>query len=275
MSEPEWQQANRSNWDERVAVHLGPYGYDLKALRAGYGRLHPIEESELGPVVGKRILHLQCHFGADSLSLVQRGATVVGLDFSAAAIEQARGLARELGLADRARFVQADVYDAPGAVPGPHEFDLVFTTWGTVDWLPDIARWAQVVAAMLRPGGALYLADGHPAAFVLDDAARGPDGMPGFFVPYFSGEPVVLDDPRDYADPDARLVNARTYNWIHPLGQIVTSLIGAGLELEWLHEHDAVAWRMFDILVKDASGLYRWPGKPWLPLAFSLLARRR
>ncbi len=275
MTETEWARANLANWDERVGVHLGPGGYELTDLRAGRGRLNAIEEAELPAVDGRRVLHLQCHFGRDSLCLAQRGATVVGLDFSPAAIAAARGLADELGLSDRARFVQADVYDAVQAIPPPHGFDLVFVTWGAITWLPDITRWARVVAVMLRPGGQLYLAEGHPVAYVFDDEARTDDGRPGFFAPYFLREPIPNDDPRDYIDPEARLINALSYNWIHPIGELVTSLIGTGLTLDWLHEHDAVTWRMFGCLAKGADGLFRWPDKPWLPLAFSLLATRR
>src|SRR2546423_8891647 len=131
-SDPTWRAANRAHWDELVALHLGPRGYDLTALRAGRRRLHAIEEAELPPVAGKRILHLQCHFGADSLTLAQRGAEVVGLDFSAPAIAAARGLAAELGLAERARFVEADLYNASKAVPQPHGFDLLFVTWEAI-----------------------------------------------------------------------------------------------------------------------------------------------
>jgi SAM-dependent methyltransferase len=186
----------------------------------------------LPPVAGKRILHLQCHFGADSLTLAQRGAEVVGLDFSDRAIGAARSLAGELCLTDRASFVLADIYDSLTAVPPPHGFDLVFATWGALCWLPDIARWAEIVAAMLRPGGALYLADGHPAAYVFDDVNSSADGRPGLFAPYFSREPVVDTDPGDYVDPAARLHNTTTYSWIHPLGEIVTSLIAAGMALD-------------------------------------------
>lgn len=270
-----WREANRANWDERVAVHMGPRGYDLAGLRAGRGRLNAIEEAELRPVAGLRVLHLQCHFGKDTAILAQRGAEVTGVDFSPVAIEAARGLAAELGLEGRARFVLADVYDAPRALAAPGSFDLVYVTWGTIGWLPDIVGWAGVVASFLRPGGALYLADGHPAALVLDDAVPAPGGMPGWLVPYFAPGPLVLDDPRDYADPEARLVNARTYEWLHPLGRIVTSLIEAGLELRWLREHDAVTWRMFQCLVEGEDGLWRWPERPWLPLSFSLRAVRR
>jgi SAM-dependent methyltransferase len=274
MSErADWRAANKANWDERVGVHMGERGYDLRTLRAGRGALNPIEEAELGPVAGMRILHLQCHFGADSLKLAQRGAAeVVGLDFSPAAIIAARKLANEVGLADRVSFVEADLYDAIQAIDGPHGFDLVYVTWGTIVWLPDVARWARIVAHFLRPGGTLYLADGHPAALVLDDAQQQSDGMPGFSAPYFAREPMVIDDASDYADPQAQLQNARTYQWIHPLGAVVSELVAAGLRLSWLHEHDSVPWRMFNCLVRQAPGRYCWPNKAWLPLSFSLKA---
>ena len=144
----DWRALNRANWDERVAAHLAPGGYDLASLRAGTRRLDRIVEAELAPVAGLRVLHLQCHFGLDSLTLAQRGADVTGLDFSAAAIHAARRLAAEAGLPTR--FVQADLYDALEALPEPGSFDLVFVTWGTVCWLPDIATWAHIIAAFLN-----------------------------------------------------------------------------------------------------------------------------
>ncbi len=270
-----WRDDNRANWDERVALHLGTPAYDLAPLRAGRGMLHPIEEAELGPVAGLRVLHLQCHFGRDTLTLAQRGAEVSGLDFSAPAIAAARSLADELGLSGRARFVCADLYDAPHAIPEPASFDRVFVSWGAIYWLPDIAQWARIVAGFLRPGGALYLAEGHPAALVFDDVAATADGRPGFFAPYFLPDALVLDDATDYADPEARLQNARQHSFMHPLGAVLTALLDAGLRLDFVHEHDAVPWRMFACLVAHAGGLYRWPDRPWLPLSFSLRASKR
>ncbi len=274
MSDYDWRALNRANWDERVPIHLAAPIYDPAPLRAGLARKNAIEEAELGTVDGLRLLHLQCHFGRDTLILAQRGATVVGLDFSPPAIMAARALAEELGFADRARFVEADLYDAPDAIREPASFDRVYVTWGAICWLPDIAGWARIVAHFLRPGGSLYLAEGHPAALVFDDAVSQPDGRPGFFLPYFHSEPLVLEDATDYADPDARLTNARTCQWIHPIGAVVTALISAGLRLDWLHEHDAITWRMFRCLIEGPDGLYRWPDKPWLPLAYSLQATR-
>ena len=152
--------ANRLNWDERVAVHLRDAGsiYPIDAFRAGADTLMPIETAEIGDVSGRRIAHLQCHFGLDSLSLARRGADVTGLDFSASAIAAARALAEDTGLS--ARFVEGDVYEARSLLAG--HFDMVYVTWGTIIWLPDIRKWAATVASLLAPGGNLYLAEGHP-----------------------------------------------------------------------------------------------------------------
>jgi SAM-dependent methyltransferase len=274
MSESEWKRANRANWDERVGVHMAPGGYDIASLRAGNARLDAIEEAELGSVAGKRVLHLQCHFGRDSLILAQRGAEVTGLDFSTPAIAAALALTEELGLADRARFFEADLYDARTVIPEPASFDLVYVTWGALLWLADIRLWAEIVAYFLKPGGRLYLAEGHPIALVFDDLQKSPDGVPGFFAPYFSPTPIEYDDSKDYANPTAVLKNTKTFTWIHPIGDVVTGLTDAGLRLDWLHEHDAVTWRMFNLLQEDEAGLFRWPEQKWLPLAFSLSATR-
>ncbi|TAJ86757.1 bifunctional 2-polyprenyl-6-hydroxyphenol methylase/3-demethylubiquinol 3-O-methyltransferase UbiG [Reyranella sp.] len=274
-ADKDWRAINRANWDERVDVHLKAPGYDLAPLRAGRGKLNAIEEAELGDVRGLEVLHLQCHFGADTLCLAQRGAMVTGLDFSEPAIAAARSLADDLGLADRVRFICADLYDAPSAVGRAASFDLVYVTWGATCWLPDIKRWAAIVAQFLKPGGRLYYADGHPSAYVFDNETKLADGMPGYFAPYFQREPLVMNDGFDYADPDARLVNATNVSWMHPLSGIVGGLIEAGLSLDWLHEHAQVPWQMFQVLVKRDDGDWHWPDKQWLPLALSLQASRR
>ncbi|MEM1382742.1 MAG: class I SAM-dependent methyltransferase [Pseudomonadota bacterium] len=273
-AEPDWLRTNRANWDQRVDHHLEAWSYDLAPLRAGRGKLNPIEEAELGDVDGQRVLHLQCHFGRDSLILAQRGARVTGLDFSPRAIAVARGLAAELGLDHRARFIEAALADAPSAVPEPVSFDRVYVTWGALCWLPDIEEWAGIVAYFLAPGGRLYLADHHPTSYVFDDDAEGRHGaLPGWFWPYFERAPLVEAKPVDYAGGQT-LTGGPSTEWAHPLGTIVTALISAGLRLDWLHEHDAVPWGMFGCLELGADGLHRWPDRPWLPLSFSLQATR-
>jgi SAM-dependent methyltransferase len=268
MSEPEWRHLNRANWDERVAVHLAPESdYEADKLRSGNYLLHAIEEAELGPVAGLRLLHLQCHFGIDTLALAQKGADVTGLDFSPAAIAAARDLAASLGI--KATFVESDVYEARTALDGL--FDRVFTSWGTIGWLPDIAAWARVVASLLAPGGEFYFVDLHPIASALDDET-GPEGKPGWFAPYFHGRAIVVDEANDYANPTARLANTRTHQFIHPIANVVQALLDAGLQLTMLHEHDRLAWTQFAGMVETEGRLYRLPGKAWFPLSYSLKA---
>lgn len=272
---------NQANWDERVQLHLDPANlmYDVSALKAGTETLDILEEKELGEffgsLAGKRVLHLQCHFGMDTLILAQRGAEVVGVDFSSKAIATARTLADACGLAGRSRFVECNLYDAPQAVGEPAAFDLVYATWGALCWLHDIAAWGRVVAHFLRPGGAAYIADGHPSASVFDDQGEGGHGTwPGWLVPYFSTEPITFDESEDYANPTVPLQNCRQHAWQHTLSGIVMALISQGLSLRMLREHPAITWQMFSCLMKDQDGMYRWPDKPWLPLAFSLVAEK-
>ncbi len=266
---PDWRTLNRANWDERVPLH--------RAVSYGGTRMHPQTEAELGPVAGLRVLHLQCHFGQDSLMLARRGADVTGLDFSLPAIEAARADAAQATSAGEqlaVRFVHADLYDTPTAIPEPASFDRVFTTWGTICWLPDIAGWARVVAHMLRPGGQLYFADMHPIVHVFDEASIGPDGRPGWIFPYFDPTPMHLDDPLDYADPAARLANSRTIQFAHTLADILGALAAAGLHLDWLHERPTIAWRHFPFLVRDPHSHWTWPDRPWFPLSLSLGASK-
>ena len=273
----DWRALNRANWDERVPIHLGPHGYDLSSQRAGAGRLDAIVEAELGPVAGLRVLHLQCHLGDDSVAIAQRGAAeVVGVDFSPAAIAAATALASECN-SPQARFVLSDVLEAPAVMPqAARRFDLVFTSWGTICWLPDIEAWARSVAFFLKPGGALYFADAHPLIRCFDAAggALDAEGRPLCAIPYLERAPLIFDDPADYMDETARLANSRTVEWMHTLADILGALREAGLRLDWLHEHPRLVWRMFPTLVRDAEGMWTWPDRPWLPLALSLRAVR-
>jgi SAM-dependent methyltransferase len=270
----DWLRANMAVWDELTQVHAASAFYDVEGFKKGRETLTSIELEELGPDVGEgtRLLHLQCHFGLDTLSWARRGAQVVGVDFSSEAIETARRLADEVGLSGRARFLQANVYELPDILDG--EFDVVFTSWGVLTWLGDLRRWAQVAARYLRPGGTFYIAEFHPFAFVLDDSGRHGDLRIGY--PYFQGaEPMRFDEPGSYADREAQTRHTVTYEWNHPLGEVVTSLIEAGLELRHLHEFPYTRGLSFPFLEEGEDGRQRVRGHEHdYPLSFSLRAER-
>jgi SAM-dependent methyltransferase len=269
----DWRRLNQANWDERTRVHLGPRGYDLSSQRAGLGRLDAIVAAEIGDVSGLNILHLQCHLGDDNIALAQRGAArVVGVDFSPPALEAARSLAAECGITNT-RFVLSDVLETPSAIPEEAgAFDLVFTAWGTITWLPDLDAWATAIAFALRPGGAFYFADMHPVAWVFDDAGIAAPGFPGWRYPYFEPGPVPIDNPTDYMDTSAELANRQTIEFPHCLAEILGALRRAGLQLDWLREHPRLVWKPFEGSVRDADGMWTWPDRPWLPLSLSLRA---
>jgi SAM-dependent methyltransferase len=264
-------EANRRNWDERVAVHradrTGFYG--VEEFRRGGDVLGPIESGEIGDVAGMRLLHLQCHFGLDTLSLARRGALVTGVDFSAPAIATARELAAEAGLA--ARFVESNVYDAHAAIR--ERFDIVYVTWGAIGWLNDIRRWTAVVAEFLAPGGFLYLAEHHPFPMLLE-----PDGGRLYcHYPWRSApdDPIVIDDPTTYTGDPTTFAHTRSYLWSHTFSDIIGGLIEHGLRLDFLHEHETVPWQIFPCAVEVGDGMYGLPeGYPRIPLSFSLKASK-
>jgi SAM-dependent methyltransferase len=264
--------ANRLNWDDRADIHAldrtGDYG--LGHLRQGGCTLSPIEASEIGDIGGSRLLHSQCHIGHDTLSLARRGATVTGLDFSPRAIRHARALAAELSLP--ATFVEGSVYDMASLVPGP--FDIVFSSWGTINWLPRLDAWARNIAAVLVPGGFFYIADQHPTSQVL-----GFHGNPltvAFDWRTPPDAPLTDDWPVTYTGDPTPLAHPRAHEWNHPFSEIIGSLLAAGLRLDFLHEHEELAWRAFEIMEEtDNQKLLRLPPEhPRLPLSFSLKASR-
>lgn len=266
----DWHQANRAHWDERVPLHVASDFYDLDAFRAGKDALRDFERAEVGDVTGRSLLHLQCHIGVDTLSWARHGASrVVGLDFSEPAVDVARDLAAELGLtADRAAFVASDVYDAREAVPDP-SYDIVYTGVGALCWLPDIRRWAETVAALLSPGGFLYLAEFHPLTDILDDETGS-----RVINDYFTRDAWINELSGTYADLDAATSNNRSVEWQHPLGEVVSALAAAGLRIEFLHEHDVSLFPRFDSFeVRD--GYHRFPAdRPRIPLMYSLKASK-
>lgn len=264
---PFWQKSNLSSWDDRAAVHLRSQNkfYDIEGFLAGRDMLYPVEASEIGDVTGKRILHLQCHFGLETLSLARRRAIVTGIDFSPIAINAARELALKSHI--QATFVEADIYHTRTAVPGL--FDMVYSTWGTICWLPDLQRWAKVIADMLASGGIFYFADSHPSAQVLDEHNSRIEPRYAWRTP--PDEPEAFEETASYTG-DNHEKPLTLYNWIHPLSDIIMALTEAGLRLVFLHEHEMLPYKLFPSMIAAGNGMFRLPDTAVrFPLSLSLL----
>jgi SAM-dependent methyltransferase len=263
----DWLRRNRESWDDRVGVHAASEFYDLSGFRAGASTLRAFELDEVGDVSGRRLLHLQCHMGQDTLSWARRGADVTGLDFSGAAVRTARELAEDTGLTDHARFVESDVYEAPTALDG-ERFDIVYTGIGALTWLPDLRRWADTVCSLLNDGGMLYLAEFHPLTELLSDDGRSVERD------YFDVHGETYDFAHTYTDGPP-LTKTVTVQWHHPLGDVVTALAQAGFRIEFLHEHATTLFQRYPMLERTGTGDYRFPaGHPRVPLMYSIRAAK-
>ncbi|MDQ2708509.1 MAG: class I SAM-dependent methyltransferase [Actinomycetota bacterium] len=231
---------NRSNWDERAPVHAASLRYSVERFRTDPNYLSHVVRFDIpriGDVTGLRGIHLQCHIGTDTISMARRGARMTGLDFSPASIREARRIAAETGT--EVDFVVSSVYSALDVFP-TGGFDLVFTGVGALCWLPDIRRWAEVVVGLLRPGGRLFLREGHPMMWAMDEQLT--DRVEAAF-PYFeTAEPIVLDDPGTYVETDAEFTHSITHTWNHGIGEVVTALLERGMVLTHLEEHETVPW---------------------------------
>jgi SAM-dependent methyltransferase len=272
----DYRQVNRANWDERVPAHTASPDYAVSRFVSDPAFLSDVVRFDLprlGDIAGLRGVHLQCHIGTDTVSLARLGASMTGLDFSAPAVEAARELAASTG-AD-ATFVQAEVYAAPDVL-GRGGFDLVYTGIGALCWLPDIRRWAEVAGALLRPGGRLFIREGHPVLWALDDERD--DGLLVVRYPYFEqAEPLVFDAGGTYVETDAVFTHTVTHEWNHGLGEIITALLDAGLSITALTEHDSVPWGALAGTMKPiGNGEWRLAENPArLPHSYTLQAVKR
>ena len=254
--------ANREGWNLRTEVHLKSAFYDIPGWKAGKNSLTPIELREVGQVAGKSLLHLQCHFGQDTLSWARMGAQVTGCDFADKAIEQARSLADELNIP--ARFVCCNLYDLPQDLEG--QYDIVFTSYGTIGWLPDLEQWAAVIRHFLKPGGFFYLADFHPVLWMLDEQ------FSALKYPYHGGAVIETEQVGTYADQHSS-IQYKEYSWNHSLSEVVNSLLGQGLRLDFLNEYPYSPYNCFDKTVCGSDGNYRIQGlEDILPMVYSLKA---
>jgi SAM-dependent methyltransferase len=265
---------NRANWDERAPAHAASPDYGFEAFVANSDHLSSVVRFDLpllGDISGRTGIHLQCHIGTDTLSLARLGARMTGLDLSPASLEQARRLAAEAG--PPVDYVEADVYSAPEALGG-RSFDLVYTGVGALCWLPDVDRWAGVVDDLLAPGGRLFLREGHPMLWSLDEALT--EALTVAY-PYFeTPEPIDDEDPGTYVETDTDFTNNRSLSWNHGIGETVTALLERGLEVTGLVEHRSVPWEALpDRMVRD--GLGEWSlqeHRERLPLSYTLQARK-
>ncbi|MCS6521842.1 class I SAM-dependent methyltransferase [Curtobacterium citreum] len=273
----DWDAArdtNRANWDDRVPIQEG--AYDVAALDDPAHRSDVVRDDlpvlsrwlPSGSLDGLDVCHLQCHIGTDTVSLAREGARVTGVDFSAPALASGAALAERLGL--DVTWVETDVLDARAAVVG--DFDVVYTSIGTICWLADLDRWAAQVAALLRPGGVFFIRDGHPALYALDEGA--PELVTRYR--YFpDGTAQQWEDAGTYAG-EGTVANTRTYEWPHPLSEVVNALLGAGLRLRLLDEGRALPWRFSPRMVEDGHGSWVWPAedRDRLPTTFTVVATK-
>lgn len=265
-----WVAANRAWWDERAPSHAESEFYDLEEFRRKPDRLRPFEADELGvDPSGLDLLHLQCHLGTDTLSWARRGANVVGLDFSAPALDTARALAADLGVGDRAEFVHADVYDAVDALGG-RVFDVVYTGVGALTWLPDIERWAEVAAALIKPDGVLYVVEIHPFMWTWADSDE-----PELQFPYF-GDVESHDAYGSYSDRSLETKHNHVFEHNWSIGPVISAVVRAGLVVEHVAEHEIGMEQRWPFMLRDEDGFWRMPpDRPSIPQLWSLRARKR
>lgn len=257
---------NRANWNERTTVHAASEFYDVEGFKKGRITLTDIECREVGDVSGKTLLHLQCHFGMDTMSWSRLGAKATGVDISDTAIDLARSLNDEIG-AD-ARFIRSNVYDLSDVLD--EEFDIVFTSLGVLCWLPDLDKWASVVHRFLRPGGTFYMLDGHPFIGVYEEDDAG-DIRPTYS--YFHQQFFFEGNHQTYTDGDS--IASPVYEWQHSLGEIVTAITKSGLTIEYLHEFPMSFYQAFPNMTKHEDGSWRFPEhNDSFPQLFSIKATK-
>jgi SAM-dependent methyltransferase len=267
----DYVEINRANWNSRVPFHARGYGLEqFRSDSAWLSEVVRFDQARLGDVRGLELLHLQCHIGTDTLSLERLGASVTGLDFSGPALTVARDLARDCGAA--ATYVEAEVYDAVAALDG-RRFDLVYSGIGALCWLPSIERWAATVSRLLKPGGRLFLREGHPVLWALCNPR--PDELLVLEYPYFEVDGgTEFIEPKTYVEHEGELSSPRSVTFNHGIGEILTAILAAGLRLVAFEEHRSVPWDAFGAAgVRDDDGEYRLrEGPDRLPATYTLQA---
>lgn len=257
-------ETNRDTWNEKTAAHYNSAFYDKSAFAKTRNSLNSYELNALPDVSGKSLLHLQCHFGQDSLSWASKGAQVTGVDISDMAIEKANQLSKELDIP--ANFVYCNVLDTSDYIE--EQFDIVFTSYGVIGWLPDLKPWAKMVAERLKDGGIFYMVEFHPIAWMYDYL----NSKPVLKYHYNQTEVIYEEYKGTYADPDSQMIS-KEYTWNHSLSIVIQALLDAGLSLEYFAEHDGSPYEIFPEMVKSEDGLYCLKDQKY-PLLFELKVRK-
>ncbi|MCY4779472.1 class I SAM-dependent methyltransferase [Sphingobacterium sp. UT-1RO-CII-1] len=258
-------EINRHSWNNRVETHLKSDFYNHDSFMKGATSLNPIEMELLGNIKGKTILHLQCHFGQDSISLSRLGAEVVGVDLSDKAIETAREIAKETG--SNAQFICCDLYDIENHLD--KQFDIVFTSYGTIGWLPDLDRWANLISRFLKPEGKFVFVEFHPVVWMFDD------NFEKINYNYFNVEPIIETESGTYADKNASIVQSYV-SWNHSISEVLTSLLNNSLDLKDFKEYDYSPYNVFNNMIEVEPKKFRIKYiENKLPLLYSIVAEKR
>ena len=272
----DYLDVNRANWDDRAPAHAASADYDVRRFVDDPAHLSHVVRFDLpllGDVTGRTGVHLQCHIGTDTVSLARLGATMTGVDFSPRSLEQARRLAEQSGTP--VEFVQSEVYGAVEALSG-RTFDLVYTGVGALCWLPSMSRWAQTVAGLLKPGGRLFIREGHPVLWSLEQDRT--DDLLVLEFPYFEQpEPQIWDEGGTYVETDAEFTHNVTHEWNHGIGEIVTALLDHGMTITGLVEHRTVPWEGLPGKMRRVGELGEWTlaeNPERLPHSYTLQAVR-
>ncbi len=265
MNTKKYFEANKKLWNERVGVHAKSELYNLDGFKNGDTSLQSVELKEVGDVKNKTMLHLQCHFGLDTLSWARLGAKATGVDFSEEAIKLAKSLNDELRL--NAEFICSNIYDIESRIN--EKFDIVFTSYGTIGWLNDLQEWGRLISKFLKPGGFFYIVDFHNIMWMFDEEYK------YFKYSYFfDEEPIAEENQGTYADRNAGIKNVE-YGWNHPLSEVINSLINNGLKIDFLHEFPFSVYDVFPATVKGKDGFYRLKGmENIIPMMFSVKAAK-
>ncbi len=259
-----YKEINKTLWNNKTDVHINSEFYDNKTFIKGRNSLNSIEFELLGDIKGKSILHLQCHFGQDTISLNRLGATVTGIDLSDKAIERGKELANKTN--SDVTFICCDIYDLPQHLD--KKFDLVFTSYGTIGWLPDLDKWAKIVSRFLKPNGKFIFVEFHPVVWMFDDNFKIIE------FNYFNDAPIVETEEGTYADQDAPIKN-KSVSWNHSISEVVTSLLQNGLEINSMKEYDYSPYNCFNGIVEFEPQKFRIKHlENKIPMVYSLVANK-